>query len=177
MAYTIEALLLSSYPVEDPLCARFLDLLLHHPKPFDRTSLPGHITGSAFILSPDRKKLLLTHHRKLDRWMQLGGHSDEDSDTIRVAHREGHEESGIPLESLSLLHPGVLDMDIHTIPAWENMPQHEHFDLAFLFLSDTEKLAISHESKALQWVPLEEVPTYCQDAHILRALAKIPQYL
>ena len=60
-----------------------------------RTQLSGHLTGSAWIVDASRTRTLLTHHRKLDKWLQLGGHADGDPDLLAVALREGREESGL----------------------------------------------------------------------------------
>jgi 8-oxo-dGTP pyrophosphatase MutT (NUDIX family) len=65
------------------------------PECLERRCAPGHLTGSAWIVSPCRRRVLLTHHHKLDRWLQLGGHADGDGDLLAVARREAEEESGL----------------------------------------------------------------------------------
>ena len=82
---------------------------------FGRDPAISHVTGSAFVLSPDLDAVLLTHHAKLDRWLQLGGHCDGIADACFVAQKEAYEESG--LSRLRLLTPEVFDVDIHEIPA------------------------------------------------------------
>src|SRR4051812_12468557 len=75
--------------------------------------VPGHFTASAFILSPDRKALLLIHHLKLDRWLQPGGHVEaDDVDVLAAARREVEKEVGLPAD-LPLFRPGLFDLDIH----------------------------------------------------------------
>lgn len=121
-----------------------------------RTCVPGHLTGSAWIVSPARDRVLLTHHRKLDKWLQLGGHADGDPDLAAVALREAREESG--LTGLRLVSPLIFDLDVHVIPARRADPAHRHYDLRFLIEADpAEPLAISEESKDLAWVALDRV--------------------
>ena len=62
---------------------------------FLRNNYNGHFTGSAWIISPDKSNILMTHHKKLGKWIQLGGHADGESDLLKVALREATEESGI----------------------------------------------------------------------------------
>src|SRR3954465_2087342 len=90
--------------------AKFLELL-QHADAFQRTHLPGHITGSSFIVSDDFKYTLLVHHAKLNRWLQPGGHADGDTNVEGVALREANEETG--LKNISLLLPTIFDLDIH----------------------------------------------------------------
>ena len=86
----------------------FRRFIQHNRDCFERHLAEGHLTGSAWILDRSRTRALLTHHRKLDCWIQLGGHADGDSDLLRVAAREAREESGLAVEPLA--DPGeVLD--------------------------------------------------------------------
>ena len=122
---------------------------------FERTCVPGHVTGSAWILSPDRRAFLLAHHAKLDRWLQCGGHSDGDPDSAAVALREAREESG--LEELAFAQrdsngPLVFDVDVHVFPARGTEPAHLHHDVRFLLLAAPgEEPRVSSESYALRW--------------------------
>jgi 8-oxo-dGTP pyrophosphatase MutT (NUDIX family) len=134
---------------------RFLNLLAH-PRAFYRDHLPGHITASSWIVDPTEKFNLLTHHAKLSRWLQPGGHADGDQDVRAVAQREAFEETG--LKSLALVLPEIFDIDIHMIPARGGFPKHDHYDIRFLFkASMTEALVITDESKELAWVANEEI--------------------
>lgn len=136
-----------------------------------RSCVPGHLTGSAWILSPDRRKVLLTHHHKLDKWLQLGGHADGDGDLAAVAGREAREESG--LAGLRVVSPEIFDLDRHWIPPRKADPGHYHYDLRFLFEADpAEPLAVSSESKALEWVDLAEVATLNPEESIARMVRK-----
>ena len=128
-----------------------------NPNCFERTNVAGHVTGSAWVLSPDGEKALLTHHKKLNRWLQLGGHSDGDPDTWHVALREATEESGI--QNCCFVTKDIFDIDIHVIP--EN-PQkgesaHTHYDVRFLLKAPTENFIVSAESNRLKWVTVQEL--------------------
>lgn len=143
---------------------------------FYRHLLHGHITGSAFIISSDATQVLLLHHRKLDKWLQPGGHADGDENIARVAEKEAREETG--LQSLRLLQTQVFDVDIHAIPARKEVPEHLHYDIRYLFVADpAEPLLGNLESKALAWFPLREVPERCgYNESIGRMLEKIKLY-
>ena len=141
--------------------------------PFARASFePGHFTASSFVLSPDEQSVLLVFHRKLKRWLQPGGHVDpEDSDIVSAAQREVAEEVG--LRTLEHLGRGILDVDIHPIPALANDPPHEHFDVRFLFRSPTLAARAGSDAKAVRWASLDDITTELTDASVLRAVTKI----
>ena len=121
-----------------------------------RTCRPGHLTGSAWIVSPDRSCVLLTHHHKLGKWLQPGGHADGDPDPLSVALREAAEECG--LAGLRPVSRDLFDFDRHEIPARGDEPAHWHFDFRFLIEADpSEPLRISAESRDLAWVGLARV--------------------
>jgi len=142
------------HPAERAVVDRFHGFVTAHPDCFDRTCVPGHVTGSAWVVSHDGARFLLTHHRKLGRWLQLGGHSDGDPDTAAVALREAREESGIAGLRLATIDGDVrpLDLDAHEIPARGGEPAHVHYDVRFLVVAPPDAvLAVSAESLALRW--------------------------
>lgn len=128
------------------LFAGFLD---SHVEVFQRRHRVGHFTGSAWLVSADGMRVLLTHHRKLDRWLQLGGHADGDADLARVALREAEEESG--LTGLSV-EPEIFDLDRHRIPARGDEPEHWHYDVRYVVRAGLdEQFVVSPESHDLAW--------------------------
>lgn len=168
--------LLRSYRASDAhesaMRDRIIAFIEAHPDCFERSLLVGHITGSAMIVNRQRTHTLLTHHGKLDKWLQLGGHSDGDPDTLAVARREAEEESG--LRGLAAVSDEVFDVDVHPIPARKLEPEHFHYDVRFLFeADDAEPLVITSESKELAWVPLAELERYTTEESMLRMARKI----
>jgi 8-oxo-dGTP pyrophosphatase MutT (NUDIX family) len=142
-----------------------------HPDCLVRSCPEGHITGSAWILSADHRRVLLTHHRKLDRWLQLGGHSDGESDPRQVALREAQEESGLArfrfLPETS--DPLPLDLDVHPIPAHGGEPAHLHLDVRFLRVADAgQELRASEESKDLRWFERKRLFEWVDEESLLR---------
>lgn len=138
---------------------------------FDRGLRKGHVTGSAWIIDQSHTQTLLTHHRKLDRWLQLGGHADGDADILRVALREAHEESGI--NDIKPLSEKIFDIDIHPIPACGSEPRHLHYDVRFLLEADANSpLVISGESKDLAWINLTEIAHLTMERSMGRMVEK-----
>ncbi len=148
---------------------RFTAFLAYCPECFQNDCWAGHVTGSAWVVDPAASSVLLTHHRKLDRWFQLGGHSDGDPDPVAVATREAIEEGGV---SVSLLDTTIFDLDIHAIPARKNDPEHFHFDVRFVFQAHSRDFRVSAESKALAWVPIERLRDYTDEESMLRMQRK-----
>lgn len=144
------------FPEEHQFLQRCFWLLENHEDAFERSLDIGHFTASAWILNKNRDKALLTHHAKLDRWLQLGGHADGEKNLLQVALKEAQEESG--LRSIQILSEAIFDIDIHEIPAREPEPAHDHYDIRFVFEADEqEPLVQNHESKALAWVDLKDI--------------------
>lgn len=121
---------------------------------WQRSNLAGHVTGSAWVLSPNGESVLLIHHKKLDRWLQPGGHVDAQDETIwATALRELVEETG--LRDVSMPSNHVFDVDVHEIPARGEEPTHFHYDLRFFFRANIEGLdADFSEVKDIRWVPI-----------------------
>jgi 8-oxo-dGTP pyrophosphatase MutT (NUDIX family) len=134
---------------------------------------PGHVTGSAWVVSPDRARVLLLHHRKHDQWFQPGGHADGDADILRVALRETSEETGLDPSHVRLVHDRIFDVDVHTIPASPRGPRHEHFDIRFLVeMDDDLDIPGNDESHEILWVPLGEVSRFNNNRSTYRMVEK-----
>lgn len=141
---------------------------------FERGHSPGHVTGSAWVVDLEREHVLLTHHVKLEKWLQLGGHADGEPDVLKVAIREACEESG--LEEIHPVSEEIFDVDIHEIPARIGEPAHLHYDVRFLLEANRgTPLGITGESKALEWVSIEDVRNLTSEESVLRMLAKTPR--
>ena len=151
--------------------AATVNFMQEHDDCFQRSNLHGHITGSGWIINPEQSHCLLVHHRKLNRWLQPGGHADGNDNIMEVARMEVMEETG--LEEFIII-PGIFDVDVHRIPARKSDPEHYHFDIRYLFLAETRaQLRISEESNALQWIPMDKLHMYTDgEASMMRLLEK-----
>lgn len=134
---------------------RFKDFVMAYENCFLRLNEHGHITASCFLLSPSRKEILLTHHKKIGRWLQLGGHADGDSDVLRVALTEAYEESGI--EGITPLDNMLFDIDIHHIAEHHDVTAHFHYDVRFLLVAPRREFTVSSESHNLAWLPITHI--------------------
>ena len=161
----------TSFPEEEKYIHLFLDLI-GSDHAYQRTHLPGHLTGSVWIVNSNRTKVLLVHHVNLSKWLQPGGHADGDENIMRVALREAEEETG--LKRLSLVSPNIFDLDIHTIPKRNHFAEHLHYDVRFLVQADeTEQIVVSEESHDVKWIPLIDLETYNHETSILRLKKKL----
>ena len=124
---------------------------------FLKDNYDGHFTGSAWIVSPDKEEILMTHHKKLGMWLQLGGHADGENDLSKVALREAKEESGI--QYFNIISTEIFDLDIHDVPKHMNETSHKHYDIRFLLEADpvSSKIIISDESYDVAWIPIDDV--------------------
>ena len=144
------------WPEERATVDHFLHLLAElETGPFTRERLAGHFTGSAWLVDRAGSRVLLTHHRKLGRWLQLGGHADGDADLGRVALKEAEEESGLTALTLE---PGLFDLDRHWIPERGDVPAHWHYDVRYVVrASEDEAFVVSEESLDLAWRDVREL--------------------
>jgi len=144
------------WPDETETVRAFLDLLQDAQDPFLRERLAGHFTSGAWLVSADGARILMTHHRKLERWLQLGGHADGDRDMARVALKEAQEESGLP--GLSVEGDTIFDLDRHWIPERKEVPGHWHYDVRYVVRAgEDERYVVSEESHDLAWRLISDV--------------------
>ena len=150
--------------------ALFRAFMSAHADAAERSLAHGHLTGSAWLVSEDGQRVLLTHHRKLGRWLQLGGHADGDADLARVALREAEEESGL---SDVVVEPGVFDLERHGIPARGDEPAHWHYDVRFVVrATGNQAFSVSDESHALAWRDIAAVEKDADADDSLRRMAR-----
>ncbi|MBD8524496.1 NUDIX hydrolase [Pseudomarimonas arenosa] len=158
------------YPQQRADAQMFQDFLCAQSRPFDRHTQQGHFTGSVWLVSADGQRCLLTHHRKLNRWLQLGGHADGEADLAQVALREAEEESG--LADLALESIEIFDLDRHLIPARGEMPAHWHYDVRFVVRAlGEQQFVVSEESHDLAWVEVRQIANDPQADESLRRMA------
>ncbi|MEV8126469.1 NUDIX hydrolase [Streptomyces sp. NPDC085944] len=156
-------LVLKGYEGQDELRQVYLDHLATHPDGMWKACADGHVTASALVIDPSHGRVLLTLHKKLRMWLQMGGHCEPVDETLaRAALREATEESGIA--GLTLLPGGPVRLDRHHTPcAW-------HLDVQYAALAPEGAVeAISDESLDLRWFPYAEVADVA-DESVVRLL-------
>lgn len=150
---------------------QMISFINEQPECFKRTLEIGHVTGSAFILDKSGDNALLMHHSKLDKWFQLGGHCDGDSDVLNVAIKEAQEESGIM--GIAPVHVTIFDIDIHRIPENNREKAHDHYDVRFLLqVTSDEQLVQNSESKELRWIAKDGTNLPTDNPSVVRMFKK-----
>lgn len=182
-------LLISRYQLKFPAEMSEMEPIIHflqRTEPdvlYDRANFDGHITASSFVLDENRTSLLFLHHKKLNRWLQPGGHVDSsDENLLQAALRETIEETGLTIENLTpILLPdtgAIFDIDSHYIP--ENMrknePPHTHHDCRFLLACNKPVSFNLNADEALdvKWILLSEL---AQDPMFKKVANKIVEVL
>lgn len=163
--------------VEETHRRAMIALLEETPEPFSRAHfVPGHFTASCYIVD-DARRLLLHHHRRLNRWLQMGGHVEGHEDPAAAALREGVEESG--LRDLALATHAIVDLDVHRIPAGKGEPDHDHFDVRYVArTTNPEAITIDRgESNDLAWVTLDRALELMPGPESQRVIRKIDRLL
>lgn len=159
----------TSFHEERAFIPRFESLLVNFQNCYQRSLITGHMTGSAWIVDVEGLSALLVHHKKLNKWLQPGGHADNEENIAAVAIKEAREETG--LKSLKLYSPEIFDLDIHLIPAYKSIKAHFHHDIRFLFTADkNEPYMVSDESNELAWIPLNKIHEYVGNNHSIHRM-------
>ncbi len=162
---------LSRWGEEYETVQRFIDFVSSRSDCFERELSVGHVTGSAWVVNKECTHVLLTHHRKLNRWLQLGGHADGDSNTLHVALREVEEESG--LERIQPIGDEIFDVDIHRIPARGHEAEHFHYDVRYAVQSlGDDHYKVSDESHDLGWIEIRNLDRVTDEVSMLRMAEK-----
>lgn len=158
------------HAAESATTAVFRAFMTERPDAASRELASGHLTGGAWLVSTDGRRVLLTHHRKLDRWLQLGGHADGDTDLARVALREAEEESGL---ADLVVEPAIFDLDRHRIPVRGDDPEHWHYDVRYVVRATSgESFVVSEESHALAWRDIVELADDAAFDESMRRMAR-----
>lgn len=160
-----EALLAGPGPESDR--RRILEMLAQHGTQLaDRTTAPGHLTGSALVVDAEGERVLLLLHAKLRRWLQPGGHADGDHELAGVALKEATEETGI--DGLEVVLPAV-DVDIHAVDHGDALGEHLHLDVRFLVLAPPGAVVTAnHESLGQRWVRFDDLGAGTDEEGIVR---------
>ncbi len=161
----------NKYPDEVEVSERFIDFISKYEDYSQRDLSIGHVTGSAWVVDLSGKNVLLTHHKKLNRWLQLGGHADGNPNILEVAIREVEEESG--LECVVPLSKEIFDLDIHKIPERGDEPEHYHYDVRYAIQHNgIGEYVVSDESHDLSWIEIDHLSTITNEESMHRMARK-----
>ncbi|MCH9632485.1 MAG: hypothetical protein S4CHLAM6_08210 [Chlamydiae bacterium] len=154
------------------LAHQFVDFIKKNDRCFQRELSHGHLTASCWLWNFDQSACLFTHHKKLNKWLQLGGHADGHTNLLEVAIKEAQEESGLlEIEALS---PQIFDLSLHQIPANRFESAHLHYDVRYLLQVKVDRpFIVSSESFNLKWIKPEEFEKLDLDSSILKMQQKI----
>lgn len=171
--------LLACHVPEDDKEREDLERMRHHAStleaPFSRAQSQAHFTGSAVVVDPEGARVIMVLHGKLHRWLQPGGHADAEDggDMAATALREAREETGCRV-ALHPTAPRPLDVDIHTIPARRDEPEHHHLDVRYLVVAE-DPASLAHdpaESTGAQWLTWDEALSRADETPLRRMLHK-----
>lgn len=162
----------NKHPNETSKIEETIDFLESTNLCFDRNNWDGHFTGSAWIVDQTRNWVLMTHHRQLNLWLQLGGHAEGRANLLDVALDEAREESG--LSKFKVLTSDIFDLDIHRIPKFNDVPSHLHFDVRFILETQhgVEDIVVSDESHDVGWIQKNDVLNKNPEESMVRMLKK-----
>ena len=133
-----------------------------------RENQVAHLTASAWVVSPDRKQVVMVFHNLYKSWSWMGGHADGDWDLLRVAKKEVMEECG--LTELTVVSPDIFSLEILSVAGHEKkgkyLSSHLHLNVTYLFEADpSQPLHIKpDENSAVGWVAVEDIPKKSNEA-------------
>lgn len=142
--------------------ALFLTLLAENVDISRRDNLFCHLTASAWVVNPERNKVLMAYHNLYNSLAWLGGHADGSFDLAAVAIREAREESGI--EDVKLVSPEILSLEVLTVSGHEKkgqyVPSHLHFNCTYLLEADPHAPIHIKEDENSQvgWIDFDDIP-------------------
>lgn len=143
-------------PAQDSLREAVLGFVLARDDSCLRECEPGHVTASTLVLDDTGERVLLTLHPRLGRWVQLGGHCEDDEDILAAALREATEESGV---ANLWLRPELVAVHVHPVTCSLGVPT-RHLDLQFMAHAPAgAQIVLSDESDDLRWWPADELPS------------------
>lgn len=149
------------------------NFVLQYENCFDRKLMTGHVSGSAWVVNPARTHVLLLHHRKLNMWLQPGGHADGNPDILHVILNETSEETGVPIEHIHLVDENIFDIDVHIVHESPHDIRHTHYDIRFLVeIDDATHIPGNHESHQIGWVALDNVSRFNNALSLYRLVRK-----
>jgi len=127
---------------------------------FQRDNLTAHMTASAWVVNPERTKVLLVYHNIYQSWSWCGGHADGETDLLAVALRECREETGV--QQVRPVTDDIFSVEILTVDGHEKrgsyVPSHLHLNVTYLLEApETEVLSVCEgENSAVRWFSLAE---------------------
>ena len=177
--------ILDRHSPADPKEARDMQLIrrlvCQHSDIMSPRCQAGHITASALVIDCASGRVLLHYHRKLSRWLQVGGHLEGETDVAQAALREAREETGLlDLAFFPLAAVAPVDLDVHTIPAQPDMPAHLHLDFRYLLTTRQPHALAPERGESLQfrWLTVEQALALddALDSSLRRLLRKAQEH-
>jgi 8-oxo-dGTP pyrophosphatase MutT (NUDIX family) len=137
-----------------------------------------HVTGSALVVHPPTRQVLLRWHPRMEAWMQVGGHFDAgETDPFVVALREAREETGLTdLRGVADAQP--LQIVIVPVPAHGDEPAHEHADFRYLLVTDSPTAVVPESAAArLRWVDIDAARDDVDEPNLRVFLSRVSEAL
>jgi 8-oxo-dGTP pyrophosphatase MutT (NUDIX family) len=133
-----------------------------------------HFTGSAFVVHPPTRRVLLRWHARQDAWLQVGGHADPgERDPLAVAQREAREETAL-VDLVLWPDAQLLHAVIASVPAGATEPAHEHADLRYvLATSEPDAARPEQPSGRLRWLSVAAAMDLTTEANVRESLGRI----